>query len=90
MVIRFGVESLSGLLWNPYPLSRGITHRFGVEYTSDHVNYSKLLIKGQELTAYIAPILHFLGAKRALFEIIDGEGYFLYSPFWGISTKRAI
>ena len=33
MAIRFGVESLSGLLWNPYPLSRGITHRFGVEYT---------------------------------------------------------
>jgi len=34
MFIRFGVESLSGLLWNPYPLSRGIAHRFGVEYTS--------------------------------------------------------
>jgi len=34
MAIRFGVESLSGLLWNPYPLSRGITHRFGVEYTN--------------------------------------------------------
>ncbi len=33
MVIRFGVESLSGLLWNPYPLSRGILIRFGVEYT---------------------------------------------------------
>ena len=34
MVIRFGVESLSGLLWNPYPLSRGIAIRFGVEYTA--------------------------------------------------------
>ncbi len=33
MVIRFGVESLSGLLWNPYPLSRGIAIRIGVEYT---------------------------------------------------------
>ena len=33
MLIRFGVESLSGLLWNPYPLSRGITVRIGVEYT---------------------------------------------------------
>lgn len=33
MLIRFGVESLSGLLWNPYPLSRGIAVRIGVEYT---------------------------------------------------------
>jgi len=33
MVIRFGMESLSGLPWNPYPLSRGIAHRFGGEYT---------------------------------------------------------
>ena len=33
MVIRFGVESLSGLPWNLYPLSRGITIRFGGEYT---------------------------------------------------------
>jgi hypothetical protein len=33
MLIRFGVESLSGLLWNPYPLSRGIPVRIGVEYT---------------------------------------------------------
>jgi hypothetical protein len=37
MVIRFGVESLSGLLWNPYPLSRGISIRFGVEYTGDNI-----------------------------------------------------
>jgi hypothetical protein len=33
MLIRFGVESLSGLLWNPYPLSRGIPVRIRVEYT---------------------------------------------------------
>ena len=33
MVIRFGVESLSGLLLNAYSLSRGITIRFGGEYT---------------------------------------------------------
>jgi hypothetical protein len=33
MFIRFGMESLSGLPCNPYPLSRGITIRFGVEYT---------------------------------------------------------
>ena len=33
MVIRFGVESLSGLVWNPYPFSRGMVIRFGVEYT---------------------------------------------------------
>ena len=33
MGIRFGMESLSGLLWNAYPLSRGITIRFGGEYT---------------------------------------------------------
>jgi hypothetical protein len=35
MVIRFGVESLTGLLWNPYPLSRGIVHRIAVEYTDN-------------------------------------------------------
>ena len=33
MGIRFAVESSSGLLWNLYPLSRGITVRIGVEYT---------------------------------------------------------
>lgn len=33
MVNRFAVESLTGLPWNPSPLSRGILHRIAVEYT---------------------------------------------------------
>ena len=33
MLIRFGVESLSGFVWNPYPFSRGIVVRIRVEYT---------------------------------------------------------
>ena len=40
MLIRFGVESLSGLLWNPYPLSRGIPVRIGVEYTYTVLNWA--------------------------------------------------
>jgi hypothetical protein len=33
MLIRNGVESLSGMPWNVHPECCGITHRIGVEYT---------------------------------------------------------
>jgi hypothetical protein len=56
MVIRFGVESLSGLLWNPYPLSRGIAIQFVVEYTLKRKNeiINILLISITYVTAYVS------------------------------------